>query len=165
MAPMGYALPAAIGISMETGRKVVSINGDGGMQINIQEMNLLARKNLGVLVVVLDNQSLGMIKQFQDLYFGSRYYGTDENNNYYSCDFARISEAYGVPAMIIHSKDEDWKEKLKEAFSRPWPLLVHVIMDYETKVFPKLRFDRGLADPEPALSDEETDLIEGLLRE
>lgn len=163
MAPMGYALPAAIGISMETGRKVISINGDGGMQINIQELNMLAHKQAPVLVVVLDNLSLGMIKQFQELYFDSRYFGTDENNNYYSCDFAKIAEAYGIPAMKIFSTDPDWKKKLDEAFTLPWPRLVHIVMDFTTKVYPKLRFDRELACPEPAISKEEDELIHGLL--
>ena len=163
MAPMGYALPAAMGVAMETKRRVVSINGDGGMQINIQEMNLLARKGIQVLVVVLDNLSLGMIKQFQELYFESRFYGTDQGNNYYSCDFAKISEAYGVPSMTIRFPDEDWKIKIKEAFEHPWPLLLHVVMDYQTKVYPKLRFDRGLADPEPALSIEEEGLVKLIL--
>jgi acetolactate synthase-1/2/3 large subunit len=163
MAPMGYALPAAIGIALETGRKVVSINGDGGMQINIQEMNLLARKKAKVLLVVLDNLSLGMIKQFQELYFESRYYGTDESHNYYSCNFAKISEAYGVPAMTIRSTDKDWKEKLDVAFTMPWPLLLHVVLDYGTKVYPKLRFDRGLADPEPVLSQGDEHIISHLL--
>lgn len=159
LAPMGYALPAAIGVALETGKRAISINGDGGMQINIQELNLIAKKRLPVVTFVFDNKALGMIKQFQDLYFGGRYYGTDESHEYYSCDFAQIAQAYGIPSITIHNGDTDWKEKIDGAMRSREPILVHLVLDYDTKVYPKLRFDRTLDNPEPELSKDEDAFI------
>ncbi|MBN1604425.1 MAG: thiamine pyrophosphate-binding protein [Chitinispirillaceae bacterium] len=152
MAPMGYSLSAAIGITLETDRPAICLCGDGGIQLSIQEFSILSRKKLPVLIVIMDNKSLGMIKQFQELYFEGRYYATDEDHGYYSPDFQKIAMAYNIPAMHISNSEEDWREKIAFAFTQSWPYVIHISLNYETKVYPKLRFDTTIDNPEPPLT-------------
>eukprot|EP01137_Pigoraptor_chileana_P016057 Opistho-2@72548 len=97
MGAMGFSLPAGIGASIAFDRKpVVVLVGDGCMQINIQEMQTIVRNNLPVKIIVLNNKSLGMIRQFQDSYFESRYQSTYWG--YSAPDFEKVSVAYGIEA-------------------------------------------------------------------
>jgi len=102
---MGWALPAGIGVALETGGPVVVITGDGGMQVNIQELETLSRLGLPVRIIVLDNGELGMVRQFQDENFGGRHVATVEG--YSAPDFVRVAGAYG----LAHGRcflGEDW---------------------------------------------------------
>jgi acetolactate synthase-1/2/3 large subunit len=161
MAPMGYALPASISIAIAKNGRVISISGDGGMQLNIHELNTVGKLHLPILMLVLDNRSLGMIKQFQDLYFSSRYCDTDESSGYYSCDFTAIAKSYGIEAWKIKGAVPDWKIRLKEAFSKKTrlPLLVHIEMDFPTYIYPKLEFDKPLDKPNPNLTPLEEEIL------
>jgi len=154
MAPMGYALPASIAVAIASNKRVVLIAGDGGMQLNIHELNTVGKLRLPILLVVLDNKSLGMIKQFQDLYFESRYFDTDESSGYHTPDFVAIAKAYGIEGFKINKDTADWKHAIHEAFSKKanLPLLIQVEMDYPTYVYPKLEFDKPLDKPIPKLS-------------
>jgi acetolactate synthase-1/2/3 large subunit len=109
MGSMGFALPAAIGAATATGKPVVAIAGDGGFQCNIQELQTVARNHLPVRVVVIDNQCLGMVRQFQESYFEGRYQSTMWG--YSAPDFVRIAESYGIPARAI--------EALRKSMPRP----------------------------------------------
>ncbi|MBF4337448.1 thiamine pyrophosphate-binding protein, partial [Vibrio anguillarum] len=86
-------LPTAIGVRVVTGNYVVSISGDGGFQLNIQELDVINRDKIPILIIILNNKSLGMVKNFQDMYFNGRnkptYWGG------YSCSFSQVGEAYG----------------------------------------------------------------------
>lgn len=98
MGAMGYSLPAAIGSCFAFGIKpIVSISGDGGFQINIQELQTIVRNNLPIKIVIMNNHSLGMIRQFQDSYFNSCYQSTVWGYN--SPDFSKIAEAYGIESF------------------------------------------------------------------
>ncbi|MBT2916982.1 thiamine pyrophosphate-dependent enzyme, partial [Vibrio anguillarum] len=66
---MGFSLPTAIGVRVVTGNYVVSISGDGGFQLNIQELDVINRDKIPILIIILNNKSLGMVKNFQDMYF------------------------------------------------------------------------------------------------
>src|SRR6185312_16746309 len=87
-----------------SGAPVVSINGDGGFQLNIQELQTLARNQLPVKVVVLDNGSHGMVRQFQESYLDGRYQSTVWG--YSAPDFAAVAEAYGIPARRVEDPAE-----------------------------------------------------------
>lgn len=145
---MGYSLPAAIGASIALGNvPVVAIAGDGGFQINIQELQTIRRNNLPIKIVILNNHCLGMIRQFQDSYFDSCYQSTVWGYN--TPDFAKVALAYGIESYAI-DKPEDidaglaklWKESSQ-------PFLLEVSLDIHTNVYPKIMFGNPITKMEP----------------
>lgn len=99
---MGYALPAAIGICYGNHRPTYVIMGDGGAQMNIQELNTIVKNNLPITIIILNNKALGNIRIFQEQYLDSRYVATSEKeNDYFSCDFGKIGKAYGIETESI----------------------------------------------------------------
>ena len=101
---MGFSLPAAIGAAYARQSMIVSINGDGGLQMNIQELQTLVRDNLPVNVIVLNNNCLGMIRNLQKNIFNNRTYVSVDG---YSCpDYSGIAKAYGIPYLRIDSEDK-----------------------------------------------------------
>jgi acetolactate synthase-1/2/3 large subunit len=150
MAPMGYGLPAAIGAALEQpSRQVICIAGDGGIQLNIQELQALVHHNLNIKIIVLNNFCYGMIKQFQQAYFESRYEASDKG---YSCpDFSKIAHAYGIPSSTI----SNLKDINKGIFSNKGPLLLNVILSSDSIITPKLEVNRFLHDQFPYLSQED----------
>lgn len=147
MGAMGFSLPAAIGACFASGQKpVVAISGDGGFQINIQELQTIVRNQLPVKIVILNNQSLGMIRQFQDAYFDSVYQSTVWG--YSAPDFAQVAIAYGIDALTIISEQE-----IDEALAKLWehpdrPFLLNVKLDIHTNVYPKMLFGNPLTQME-----------------
>ena len=94
--PMGYSLPAAIGAQICNPQKTVyCFIGDGGLQMNIQELQTVMNYQLPIKIVIQNNFGYGIIKQFQDAYFNGRYYATGEG--YSQPDFKKIATAYGIP--------------------------------------------------------------------
>ncbi len=150
MGAMGFALPAAIGASLALERgAIVTIIGDGCMQINIQELQTIVRNKLPVKIIVLNNKSLGMITQFQQSYFESRFQSTYWG--YSAPDFEKIAEAYGISAKTIHHSVEienaiDW---LWNETNVEQPLLLQVMIEPLTNTFPKIAFGRPLTEMEP----------------
>jgi len=163
MAPMGYALPAAIALSLETKRRVIAIIGDGGMQINIQELNNIAFRKLPIIMFIFNNKSLGMIKQFQKLYFNSNYFATDEKSGYYSCDFTKIARGYGIKAVQIHQNENVILKISKILQNDSAPLLVEIVMDYQSYVYPKLEYDKPIDEINPSLDDDDKKFLKELL--
>lgn len=151
--PMGYALPAAIGASVALHKKpVICIDGDGGFQMNIQELQTVANYKLPLKIFILNNHCYGIIQQFQDAYFNSRYEATGKG--YSSPDFTRVAGAYGIEAVKITSL-ADAKEKIAYALKSPGPILCEIEIDPQSRLNPKLEFGRPLEDMSPPLSDEE----------
>lgn len=112
---MGYAIPAAIGAVYGSGRPAYAFTGDGGAQMNIQELNTIAKNKLPVKLIVFNNKALGNIRIFQEQYLGSRFVATGETEgDYFSCDFKAIAEAYGINAYKIGSAEDmrELKDKL-----------------------------------------------------
>ena len=147
MGSMGFALPAAIGATLSSCRPVVAVAGDGGMQCNIQELETISLHKLPVKMVVLNNNSLGMVGQFQEEYFESRMQSTIWG--YSAPDFEAIARAYRIPAKTIQHPEEvdaavQWLWSTPDA-----PALLNVIIDVETKVFPKTSYGRALDDMDP----------------
>lgn len=145
--PMGYALPAAIGAKLaKPDLQVVSFNGDGGFQVNLQELQTLKHYNLNVVVVIMNNASYGIIKQFQDSYLGSRY--TASRDGYSVPDFGRIAAAYGLGYARIESIDQ-----IRPDLFRSGPIIVDVQLSEHTLIEPKLEMGRPINDQFPYLDE------------
>lgn len=141
--PMGYSLPASIGAQIaQPGRQVVCFIGDGGLQMNIQELQTIAHYRLPIHIVVLNNNGYGIIKQFQDAYFDSRYHAT--GRGYSSPDFAMIAKAYGIDYTCLASLEEleDWE------FTEG-PTLIDICLPEDSNIIPKAEMDRFLHDQFP----------------
>ncbi|MEI8138696.1 MAG: thiamine pyrophosphate-binding protein [bacterium] len=149
MGAMGYALPAAIGASITLGNApVVAIAGDGGFQINVQELQTIRRNNLPIKIVILNNHCLGMIRQFQDSYFGSCYQSTVWG--YTAPNFSKIALAYGIESCSIN-RPEEIGEGLEKLWENPvQPFLLEVSVDIHTNVSPKMRFGSSMTKMEPS---------------
>lgn len=154
---MGYSLPAAIGAYCATGKPVLCVTGDGGLQMNIQELELLAREKMPVHIVVLNNHALGMIRHFQEMYFNGRYVDTVDGRGYSSPDFESIAKAYGIEAST--GRDIG---KVAEALSVNGPTLTSIEICEPTYVFPKLEFGKPNQDQEPLIDRETYQWLMGL---
>lgn len=148
MGAMGFALPAAIGASLASNKSsVVVIVGDGCLQMNIQEIQTAVRNEIPLKIVVINNKSLGMIRQFQDSYFEGRYQSTYWG--YSAPDFAAIAKAYGIPAKTISGSDEidDGVQWLLEEQTKP--VLLQVMINPHMNVYPKIAFGKPITQMEP----------------
>lgn len=146
---MGYALPAAIGAYYATKKKVFCFVGDGGLQMNIQELEVLAREQLPIKIFLMNNTSLGMIRHFQEMYFNGNYMQTIPQHGYTVPDFCRIAEAYGIEAIEIHDTQE-----IKDALKTERPVLFNVVCRPQTYVYPKLAVNHPLYDQDPLIDRE-----------
>ncbi|MDU7477061.1 MAG: thiamine pyrophosphate-dependent enzyme, partial [Paenibacillus macerans] len=130
---MGFGFPSAIGAQMAfPDRLVISINGDGGMQMCSQELAICAINNIPVKIVVINNQVLGMVRQWQELIYDNRY---SHINLEGSPDFVKLAEAYGVKGLRAASKEEA-KRVWQEALDTPGPVLVEFMVRKEENVYP-----------------------------
>lgn len=150
MGAMGFALPASIGACIALNNQpVVTIIGDGCMQLNIQELQTIIRNKLPVKIIVMNNRTLGMIRQFQDSYFESRYQSTFWG--YDAPDFEKVAIAYGIDAKTIENTDEiekavDW---LWDSKNIDKPQLLQVMIEPKTNTYPKIAFGRPITEMEP----------------
>jgi acetolactate synthase-1/2/3 large subunit len=146
MGAMGFALPAAIGAAIASG-PVVMIAGDGGFQLNIQELQTIVRNRLPVKLLVIDNGCHGMVRQFQESYFHGRYQSTVWG--YSAPDFEQVARAYGIYASTVQHSDE------LDSALRAWvknpeqPSLLTVKIEQGTNAYPKLAFGRAFGEMEP----------------
>jgi acetolactate synthase-1/2/3 large subunit len=147
MGAMGFALPAAIGASFATSSPVVMIAGDGGLQLNIQELETIAHHHLPVKIVVLNNHSLGMVRQFQQSYFQERYPATSWG--YSAPDFSKVAHAYRIKSLTV-SETHSLPVALKELWMTPQePFLLQVLIDVSANAYPKIAFGHPMTEMEP----------------
>ncbi len=147
--PMGYAVPAAIGAKLAApDRQVISYNGDGGFQVNLQELQTIRHNGLDVAIVVMNNASYGIIKQFQDSYLGSRY--TASRDGYSVPDLGRIAEAYGLRYIRIERLDQITPEIFEGG-----AIVIDVALSEHTLIEPKLEMGRPINDQFPYLDEAE----------
>jgi acetolactate synthase-1/2/3 large subunit len=153
MGAMGFALPAAMGVAMAgSGSNVIALSGDGGIQVNIQDLDTIVAHRLPVKIIVLNNGCLGMVRQFQDMYFGGRQQSTVVG---YGCpDLVAIAAAYGLPAFSIATPDQV-DGVLSRALATAGPVFVEVKLDQTTCVNPKLVVNHPIEDMSPHLDREE----------
>ncbi|MDD2774390.1 MAG: thiamine pyrophosphate-binding protein [Gallionella sp.] len=150
MGAMGFALPTALGVAIQSQRKVVVITGDGSLQINIQELDTLNRLGLDVTIVVMNNTVLGMVKNFQDMYFDGRDQST--RKGYSSPAFSKIAEAYGIEAHRVEN-EADLIQLLEQTAEQHTPRLIEVMMVGATECRPRLAFGAKLDEQLPKLSN------------
>ncbi len=144
---MGYSLPAAIGAYYASGKPVVSFNGDGGIQMNIQELEFIKREKLPIKIFVFNNYALGMIRHFQEMYFDKNYVQTVSGKGYETPDFEGIARAYHMEYISY-----DTLEDVSELFMlKKGPTLVEIKIPEDTYVFPKLEFGKPNQDQEPLI--------------
>jgi acetolactate synthase I/II/III large subunit len=150
MGAMGYALPAAIGASFSFQQKpIVAIIGDGCMQINIQELQTIVRNKLPIKIIIINNESLGMITQFQQSYFEGRYQSTLWG--YTAPNFEKIAKAYGIVSKTIKKT-----EQIINATKWMWndansskAVLLQVMIAPLTNIYPKIAFGKPITEMEP----------------
>jgi len=130
---MGYGFPAAIGAQLGCPDKlVVDIAGDGSIQMNIQELSTVARLNIPVKIAILNNGYLGMVRQWQELFYNKRYSSVNLNGN---PDFVKLAEAYGAEGFLVEKK-EDVRPTIEKAFSIKGPVVMDFRVDPSENVFP-----------------------------
>ncbi|MBU2905743.1 biosynthetic-type acetolactate synthase large subunit [Arenibacter algicola] len=139
---MGFALPAAIGAKMGAmDREVVAIIGDGGYQMTIQELGTIFQNKTPVKIVVLNNDHLGMVRQWQELFFESRYASTVMVNP----DFVKIAEGYHIESKRI-SERKDLKDTIKEMLASKDAYFLEVKVEKEDNVFPMIPSGASVSD-------------------
>lgn len=139
---MGFALPAAIGAKMAAPeREVVAIIGDGGYQMNIQELGTIFQQKAAVKIVVLNNEFLGMVRQWQQLFFDKRYASTEMTNP----NFVAIAEGYYIKARKV-TKREELAEAVKEMIASKESYFLEVCVEKEDNVFPMIPSGASVSD-------------------
>ncbi len=152
MGAMGFSLPCAIGAYYAgNNRPVTAFTGDGGIQMNIQELELVRRNNIPVKIIIMNNNSLGMIRHFQEMYFDCRYNATVID--YAAPDFCRIADAYGIRNIRI--KEEKDYEALTEILHNDEPVLIDIDLPCHTYAYPKLEVNKPVEEQEPMIDREE----------
>ncbi|MGG1555888.1 biosynthetic-type acetolactate synthase large subunit [Paenibacillus ferrarius] len=140
---MGFGFPSAIGAQMGNPDKlVVSINGDGGVQMCAQELAICAINNIPVKVVIINNQVLGMVRQWQEIIYDNRFSHIDLAG---SPDFVKLAEAYGVKGLRAKTKEEA-RRVWQEALDTPGPVVVEFVVPKGENVFPMVKAGDTISD-------------------
>jgi acetolactate synthase I/II/III large subunit len=147
---MGYGTGAAIGACFACpDRKVISVAGDGSFRMNCQEMSVAAQHKLPLVILLMNNKTLGMVRQWQTLFYEGRYSSTDLN---YSIDWVKLAEAFGAKGMRITAQD-DPAPIIREALNAGGPVIVDCEIPLDNKVFPMVA--PGAPLDEVVIGDEE----------
>ena len=150
--PMGYALPASIGASIVKNKsRVICIDGDGSIQINLQELHTIDKMKLPIKIFILNNNGYGIIKQFQELYLGRRYEASGKGVS--NPDFKKISSAFNINYNII--KNHKDLMKLKKIVTSKKPEIIEIKIRPNQKIIPKLQFGNPIEDLSPLLNRKE----------
>lgn len=144
---MGYSLPAAIGAYYAMKKPVICLNGDGGFQMNMQELEFIRREKLPIKIFVLNNYALGMIRHFQEMYFEGNYAQTIHGKGYETPDFERITKAYDI-FYISCETPYDISDKFMQIDG---PVFTEIKLKGNTYVYPKLEFGKANQDQDPLI--------------
>ncbi|HEX3000141.1 MAG TPA: thiamine pyrophosphate-dependent enzyme, partial [Armatimonadota bacterium] len=140
---MGFGLPAAMGAAFaRPGETVVSISGDGSFLMNLQELATIAEHNLPIKSIVLNNRNLGMVRQFQHMYFNSNFTAVQQPPH---INFSLIARGLGVSSARISALDE-LEEGLERAFADPGPFVLEVETDADEEVLPMVNPGGSLSE-------------------
>ncbi len=153
--PMGYGLPAAIGASFALNKRmVVCITGDGGLQMNIQELATVVRHKLPIKIILLNNHGYSMIQQTQQQWLGARYHASSTSGGLAFPDFVKVAGAYGLKTLTI-SKNQELPAKLRKIFALPGSVFCNVEIPARHGMIPQVKFGRPIEDSEPLLDRKE----------
>jgi acetolactate synthase I/II/III large subunit len=129
---MGFALPVAIGAKMGIAHSGVwVIDGDGSFQMTLQELATVIQEKLDIKIAIINNGNLGMVKQWQELFYDKRYVATQLSNP----DFVSLANAYGIPALRVDHPAQV-PDAIKEATGTQGAFLIDFVVDPEEKVYP-----------------------------
>lgn len=156
---MGYSLPAAIGATIATERPVICVTGDGGLQMNLQELEFVARDKLPIKIIVMNNHCLGMIHHFQEMYFSGNYVQTDKDSGFGVPNFLKIASAYGIRAFRFKKT-----EYMRAILTDDEPALIEISLPRITRVFPKIGVNKSIDEQEPPLPKEIMDAVEKIFQ-
>ena len=131
---MGFGMGAAIGACVGTGRRTVLVTGDGSFHMNLNELCTAVSQNLPLVILLMDNNTLGMVRQWQTLFYGKRYSQTTLNRR---TDYVKLAEAFGAKGYVI-AGDADVEPILKKAFAEKMPVLVDCKIGIDDKVLPMI---------------------------
>ena len=139
---MGFCLPASMGAKLGAPEKeVIAIIGDGGFQMTIQELGTIMQYQIPVKIVILNNNFLGMVRQWQQLFFDKRYSFTEMDNP----DFVAVGKAYRIKSHKVE-KRENLDQALKDMLNHKGPYLLEVVVEKEENVFPMVQTGAGVAE-------------------
>ena len=139
---MGFELPAAMGAKVGCPDKTVwCVAGDGGFQMTIQELATIVQEKVGVKIAILNNGYLGMVRQWQELFYGRRYVATPLSGP----DFVKIAEAYGLPGLRVKHKEEI-VPAIEQAMAESGPFLIDFVVEPEENVYPMVPPGAALAE-------------------
>jgi acetolactate synthase-1/2/3 large subunit len=139
---MGFCLPAAMGAQIGApNRTVVAVIGDGGFQMTIQELGTIAQNKLPVKIIILNNNFLGMVRQWQQLFFEKRYSFTELHNP----DFIAIGKGFGIDGHKV-DKREELDSSIQKMIDHDGPYLLEVTIEKEDNVFPMVPTGSSVSD-------------------
>ena len=139
---MGYAFPAAMGATIaRSGRPVVAVVGDGGFQMTLQELATLVQEGIPAKTIILNNGFLGMVRQWQEMFFDNRYSAIELKNP----DFAEVAEAFGVSGRRVAART-DLDGALDEMLAAEGPFVLDIVVEREENVFPMIPVGAGCAE-------------------
>jgi acetolactate synthase-1/2/3 large subunit len=142
MGTMGFGLPAGIGAKLACpDKQVITFIGDGGFQMTMQELGTILQYNIGVKIIILNNNFLGMVRQWQDMFNDKRYASTELTNP----DFVMISKAFKIPAKKV-VKRENLKDSINEMISAKGPYLLEITVQKEGNVFPMVEPGKSVSE-------------------
>ncbi len=140
---MGFAVPAAMGVAMaRPGQPVWAISGDGGFQMNMQEIATMVQEGIPVKMAIFNNGYLGMVRQWQQFFHGRRYSATP----IWSPDYVQLASAYGIPGWKVESADQ-LEESVRAAAAEAGPALLEFMIEQEANVFPMIPPGGSLSEP------------------
>jgi len=149
---MGFGLPASIGVKVGCPDITVwCIDGDGSFQMTIQELATIVQERVAVKIAIIDNGYLGMVRQWQELFYGKRYVATPLSGP----DFVKIAEAYGLPGLRVTRKEEV-APAIEQAMEYQGPFLIDFMVEPEENVYPMVPPGASLAEVMEAPKEEVT---------
>lgn len=146
---MGYSLPAAIGAYYATKLPVVCFSGDGGIQMNIQELQFIKENRIPIIIIIFNNHALGMIRHFQEMYFNGNYSKTIDGNGYSAPNFKLLAKAYDIEYKKINYNTRITSEIIGNNSK-----IIEIDINEDTYVYPKLEFGKPNQDQEPLIDRE-----------
>lgn len=158
---MGYSLPAAIGAYFSDKRDVLSINGDGGIQMNIQELQTIARENIPIKIFIFNNKSLGLIRVYQEKALNGNLIGSVDG--FESPDYEKIAAAYGIKYYKINSND--YSSIISDIVEKKEPVLTEIMVSEKSTAYPAPAYKCAVYNQEPLLKVSDWEEIEEIIYE
>ncbi|MDC0253313.1 thiamine pyrophosphate-binding protein [Bacteriovoracales bacterium] len=152
--PMGYAVPGAMGAALATDKPIICITGDGGCQMNIQDLATIVYYQLPVKIFLMNNHGHGIIRQTLNTWLDKRHNAIGKDSGLAEPDLVKVAEAYGLRTISIYDHSEI-KDKVNEVFNFEGPIFCNVEMKPDQVLEPKLVFGKPIEDSAPLLNREE----------